>query len=158
MTPVVLPQVFAAFVPGRAAPKGSMRVMPNGRVMQDNARTEEWQAEVTGVCRRIVARTPGRPGRWIHLEGYPIEVPVSVELCFAFLRPAKPRFEWPGTVDTGDLDKLTRCVFDALSVGKPEKPGAGVYRDDALVCQSAQSAVFVTELAQVGVSIQVIPL
>lgn len=157
MTAVVLPQVFMAFVPGRAVPKGSWLVDPNGHFRGQGA-VDEWQAMVTGVCRRIVARSPGRPGRWVWLEGYPIQVPVLVELCFAFMRPAKPRFEWPGTVDTGDLDKLTRCVFDALSVGDPKKPGAGVYQDDALVCQSSQSAVFVTERAQVGVSIQVMPL
>ncbi len=138
------------FVPGRPAPKGSWTADPSGH-FRARASVDEWQAIVTGAARRQVAAGAGRPGRWVHYDGFPIQVPVSVDLCFSFLRPVKPQFDVPATTKTGDLDKLTRCVFDALT-------NAGVYADDALVCRSSQEAIYVDKPEEVGVWIQVMAL
>lgn len=64
------------------------------------------------------------PLRWQRLEG-----PVSVSVTFTFDRPKsapKSRPCWPVTRSSGDLDKLCRAVFDALT-------DAGVWRDDSQV-------------------------
>lgn len=140
--------LLQTFVPGRPAPKGSMDVMPNGRLMQNNERSDEWQATVANACRREVATLPGRPGRWVMQDGYPVTSPVVVSLVFAFLMPSKPKFPVPATVKTGDIDKLTRAVLDALTV-------AGVYADDALVCESHQWARYVPTKDLEGVAIEV---
>lgn len=61
---------------------------------------------------------------WQRLDG-----PVTVSVVFTFDRPRsapKSRPCWPTTRSSGDLDKLVRAVFDALT-------DAGVWRDDAQV-------------------------
>ncbi|MCW2897777.1 MAG: putative Holliday junction resolvase [Streptosporangiaceae bacterium] len=58
-----------------------------------------------------------------------LEGPVSVDVVFTFDRPRsapKSRPCWPITRSSGDLDKLERAVFDALT-------DAGVWRDDSQV-------------------------
>lgn len=55
--------------------------------------------------------------------------PVSLVLIFTFSRPAKPHADWPEHhAQKPDLDNLTKAAMDALT-------DAGVWRDDALVCQ-----------------------
>lgn len=54
---------------------------------------------------------------------------MSVEVVFTFDRPKaapKSRPCWPTTRSSGDIDKLQRAVFDALT-------DAGVWRDDSQV-------------------------
>lgn len=58
-----------------------------------------------------------------------LEGPVAVEVVFTFDRPKsapKSRPCWPITRSSGDLDKLQRALFDALT-------DAGVWRDDSQV-------------------------
>jgi Holliday junction resolvase RusA-like endonuclease len=58
-----------------------------------------------------------------------LEGPVSVDVVFTFDRPkAAPNSRpcWPVTRSSGDLDKLQRALFDALT-------DAGVWRDDSQV-------------------------
>jgi Holliday junction resolvase RusA-like endonuclease len=58
-----------------------------------------------------------------------LEGPVSVDVLFTFDPPKsapKSRRCWPITRSSGDLDKLQRAVFDALT-------DAGVWRDDSQV-------------------------
>lgn len=60
-----------------------------------------------------------------------LEGPVQVEVAFTFDRPKsapKRRPCWPVTRSSGDVDKLVRAVFDALT-------DAGVWRDDAQVVE-----------------------
>lgn len=143
--------VLDCFVAGRPRPKGSMDPTKSGYLKPNNKHVEEWQATVANACRREVATLPGRPGRWVMQDGYPILSPVSVTLAFMFKRPAKPKFEVPATTGTGDLDKLTRCIFDALTV-------AQVYGDDAQVCFSMQTATWVLDTLAEGVHIRVATL
>ncbi len=61
--------------------------------------------------------------------GYTFEGPVSVDATFVFERPAAAsRRLFPHTRSSGDLDKLTRMLLDALT-------SAQVLRDDSLVCE-----------------------
>lgn len=61
------------------------------------------------------------PAGWVPLDG-----PIRVVLLFALPRPAKPKYPWPIGANSGDVDKLTRAVFDALT-------DAGVWADDSRV-------------------------
>lgn len=124
-------ELLKAWVPGRPAPKGSVDVLPNGRVRQANPRAKAWQAEVARVCRAAITYEPetGRPGKRGALRpGWPINHPVRVDLEFWFKRPQKPAHAFPATIGTGDLDKLVRLVLDALTA-------ASVYVDDARVVE-----------------------
>lgn len=59
----------------------------------------------------------------------PYPGPVYLQLVFALPKPAsapKSRRTWPIGARSGDVDKLTRAVMDALT-------DAGVWRDDAQV-------------------------
>lgn len=58
---------------------------------------------------------------WVKLQG-----PVRVVLLFALRRPQKPKYRWPIGKTAGDVDKLTRAVFDALT-------DAAVWEDDGQV-------------------------
>lgn len=71
------------------------------------------------------------------LAGGPIDIPLGVELFFTLERPATvPLWKrwWPFMRGSGDVDKLVRCVFDALTVPK-KHPERGVLADDAIVCE-----------------------
>ncbi len=76
----------------------------------------------------------------------PLREPVAVELRFQFERPKNHYHQrkagpvlradapvWCDTITTGDLDKLTRACFDALTM-------AGWYDDDTRVVESHQWA------------------
>jgi len=121
------------FVAGRPAPKGSLQFVTKAHVCEDNANTVPWLRTVEAVCRRAVAVPQGRPGRWVPLAGYPYAAPVRVETRFAFNAPKGGTWPVPATIATGDLDKLNRAVFDALTA-------SGVYADDALVVDLVSSA------------------
>ncbi len=140
-------KLLDVFVPGRPAPKGSMKDRGNGTMVNDNPATRPWQSTVADVAREAVASCPGRPGAWVWREGYPHDGPVAVWLDFWFQRPVKPRFATPATRDTGDIDKLVRCVFDALEEAK-------VITDDARVVSLVANAQYALGVGA-GVSIRI---
>lgn len=94
------------FCGGRPATKGSTRpfVKHNGKLgtRSDNARTGPWSLAVAWSARAAGVREllPG---------------PVSLGLVFYFDRPASNRDPYPTKRSSGDVDKLTRCVLDALT-------------------------------------------
>ena len=119
------------FVPGHPVGQGSKRHVGHGVMIESSPRTRPWRATVTAAA--IEARG-GRPA-----------IIGPVWFCFTstfarpashfgtgrnagVLRPGAPAF--PATRASGDADKLTRAIFDALT-------DAGVWRDDAQVCTMA---------------------
>ena len=71
------------------------------------------------------------------LAGGPLNHPIGVELLFTLERPETvPLWKrwWPFTRGSGDIDKLARCVLDALTVPR-KAPERGVLADDAIVCE-----------------------
>lgn len=111
---------------GTPAPKGSLRHVGRGVLVESSARLRPWRAAVTAAA--VDAAGPG----W-----EPIDGPIHVEVGFEFARPAshygtgrntarlRPGAPaYPAT--RPDLDKLVRAVLDALG-------DAGVWRDDARV-------------------------
>ena len=115
-------------VDGRAIPKGSMRHVGGGR-MVDQTNVRPWMRAV-GAAAIVAANSTGL---------WQITTPVEVEVCAYFSRPANQyrtgRYAGllrddappvPCTRAQGDADKLVRAVLDALEQ-------AGVLADDSLV-------------------------
>jgi Holliday junction resolvase RusA-like endonuclease len=104
---------------GLPVPQGSKSATVRGGravMFEDNKSTHRW--------RRLIVRTVAAD----------IDVaprffgPVTIAVTFTFPRPrsAPRRVVWPATRSSGDLDKLLRALFDALTT-------AGVWEDDARV-------------------------
>jgi len=104
-------------VGGTPVPKGSMRHIGNGR-MVDQTKVKPWMNLIRKAAIEIA-------------RGETISLPCSVEVEFRFARPkaAKNRL-YPHLRSVGDIDKLSRAVLDALQGTKTE---AGLLTDDSLV-------------------------
>lgn len=96
MTAVVLT------VYGTPAPKGSMRSLGKGVMVDSNAHVAPWRSMIA----QAVLAQPVRD-----LDG-----PLSVELTVTVRRPgrASKAKDQPITRASGDVDKHVRCVLDAL--------------------------------------------
>lgn len=110
-------EALVVTVYGKPVTQGS-KVRTRWSVRDDNAdRLRPWREAVKQAALDVLA---GRE----RLEG-----PVSVVVTFTFDRPKsapKTRPCWPITRSSGDVDKLQRAIFDALT-------DAGVWRDDSQV-------------------------
>jgi crossover junction endodeoxyribonuclease RusA len=118
---------FLVTVYGKPVTQGS-KVRTRWSMRDDNAeRLRPWREAVKQAALDAVA---GRD----RLDG-----PVSVAVVFSFDPPKsapKCRRVWPTTRSSGDVDKLVRAVFDALT-------DAGVWRDDSQVVRLTASKVHV---------------
>jgi Holliday junction resolvase RusA-like endonuclease len=96
------------FVPGKPEPKGSAKAFVRGNraiVVADNKETQrDWTAFVRDAARQVWgSRTP-------------IDGPVRVVVDFVQPRRASaPKRSTPAHTRKPDGDKLTRCVWDALT-------------------------------------------
>jgi hypothetical protein len=125
---------------GKPRPKGSLKVVgPAGRggVKEANKYTAPWRESVMWAATRAIGvygRTTG--DRFVRIDG-----PVEVEVVFSFDKPAsapKTRETWPVTRSTYDVDKLQRCLFDALT-------DAGVFTDDSRVIRVVAAKAYCGE-------------
>lgn len=113
--------VFAVY--GIPAPKGSLRYVGKGhKPLEDNPNTPTWLA--------VVAHHAHKATRDL---AEPITEPVVVDITVTLARPAtvKPLDRpWPSkqSAGHGDVDKLARCILDALQQ-------AQVLLNDALVVE-----------------------
>lgn len=123
MTAFPLPDLgLVITVHGRPKPKGSMRHVGKGRMVEQVAGSGDWRTDMKLAAMNAVALAPD-PRR------YPLDCPVRVEATFTFPRPAsapKGRVTWPITRSSGDPDKLARNACDSLV-------DAGVLADDARI-------------------------
>jgi Holliday junction resolvase RusA-like endonuclease len=106
-------------VDGTPKPKGSMRHVGNGRMVEQLAGSAPWRERVLWAAKE--AATAAALDR---LDGS-----VWVTAHFYFTPPKsapKRRVWWPTTRTSGDLDKLLRNLFDALV-------DAGIIRDDSQI-------------------------
>lgn len=104
------------FVSGVPVPQGSKRHVGNGRMIESSRRLKPWRDRVICVAKQEA-----------EVLGGPLTGPLTVGAHFFFERPKRSKFEDPIGRGIGDGDKLTRAVWDALTLG-------GLIADDALVC------------------------
>lgn len=112
------PTTLVVAVTGRPATQGSKRHGKGGRGMfEANPRTKGWRADIVAAAREAMGTG------WHTYTG-----PVAVHAVFTFARPKRPARKWPWPCNraSGDLDKLLRALFDALT-------DAYVWRDDSQV-------------------------
>lgn len=105
--------IFNAFVPGKPLPKGSLRHVGNGRLIEQT-KVKGWMGDI----RAHIAE---------HYQDGPLfTTPVSALVTFHFPRPAAAKNRlYPHMRSAGDIDKLVRAVLDALQ--------PSVLADDSLV-------------------------
>lgn len=103
--------------------------MKDGRLVlavkaSNEKRLKAWRKHVTLIARH----SQGAPRT-------PLVGPVEVELLFTFVRGASSKSdpEWCDNTATGDIDKLTRAAFDALT-------DAGWWDDDTRACRLVAEA------------------
>jgi Holliday junction resolvase RusA-like endonuclease len=100
---------------GTPRPKGSMRHVGNGRMIEQLAGSGDWRQDVITTAHvKILGR-----------DGFPYAGPVVVDIVLEFRPPKKPGI-YPHTRSSGDIDKHARNILDALQ-------DAGVIKDDAAV-------------------------
>ncbi len=100
------------FVAGTPITQGSKKLGRAGRlstiIETRDAELKPWRE---GVAAEARAHAAGRPG-------YPLAGPVSVALAFGLQRPAsapKRKRTWPISARSGDIDKLSRAILDAIT-------------------------------------------
>ena len=115
---------------GSPAPQGSKKFMGKtklgrGILLETSDKTTPWRADVMTAARGVLDEL-GRPA--------PIDGPIIARMVFSFARPASvKRSKRPFPSVYPDLSKLIRSTEDALTA-------AGVWRDDALVCEYTRQA------------------
>ncbi len=111
-----MPNSYSFFAAGKPAPQGSKKVhrYVKGRAIlgESSAAVNPWRAVISISAHKL------QPAQW-HAK-----LPVSLTLTFVFARP-KSHFRANGNLKgnapqhcvkrIGDLDKLCRAVFDALT-------------------------------------------
>lgn len=90
-------------VPGRPAPKGSLRHVGKGRLVEQVKASAPWRHAVAAAAAQA-ATSQG----WTTPTG-----PVEVVACVRIPLLKRPR-RWPTTRSSGDVDKHARNLLDAL--------------------------------------------
>jgi Holliday junction resolvase RusA-like endonuclease len=93
-------------VQGKPSPKGSLRHVGHGRLIEQVAGSKPWRQKVDAAARVAVVETG-----W--LLSYTGAVQVDIDLYLARPKSAPNRI-WPTTRSSGDVDKHARNILDAL--------------------------------------------
>lgn len=119
---------------GLPSPQGSKTKMPNGAMVEGGSkvardRQRDWRTTVAQTARDIAAS----------LDDAPLDEALRCVVQFRFPMPTsrKASIKAEGIAaktSAPDLDKLMRALGDGLQAG-------GLIRDDARICESAQSKV-----------------
>jgi Holliday junction resolvase RusA-like endonuclease len=105
-------------IPGACPPKGSRTPVGRGRATRESStRVGPW----TEAARQVMQDAYGQP--LARFEG-----PVYVSPLFVIKRPKATEFPFPTDPKIGDLDKMLRCLLDALTKAR-------VIEDDRFVVE-----------------------
>lgn len=121
-------------VEGHPAPQGSKRHVGNGRMIEASKRLHPWRDLVIAKVRENAEL----------IEQF--NQPIRVSLEFRIPRPQKPKHELPISRQAGDIDKLSRAILDALTIG-------GLIMDDSLVVHLTASKRYTPTLPGVTIKI-----
>jgi len=141
-------------VDGIPAPQGSKRSLGNGIMIESSKKVRPWRTDVKEAAKAAY-------------QGPPINQPVHITVTFWFARPKshyrtgryshllKPNAPmWATSFTQGDLDKLLRSTFDALSF----MSGGCIIRDDSLVVSVKATKKYACDRFPPGASIGVAPV
>jgi Holliday junction resolvase RusA-like endonuclease len=126
---------------GDPKPKGSMRHVGKGRMVEQVAGSKPWR-EAVKYAALVYLHGDEKPLRnetfptWIPLDG-----PICCEITYTVRKPTsapKTRISWPITRSSGDVDKVARNCLDALV-------DAGVMGDDSQVVELTVRKVYPDE-------------
>lgn len=112
------PALTVTVINHRPAPQGSKRHVGRGRLVEQSLRVKPWREAVHSAALEVMENR-------LILDG-----PLSVEVVFTVRKPASApkRVSWPITRDSGDIDKLLRSTFDALTT-------SGAIADDSRIVE-----------------------
>jgi len=129
------PYDLSFFAPGVPAPKGSLDAVPVGRGSRkvymragNQPAQDRWASAIRTAAREAIG---GMLGRVTHARAIVFPYEYRVEVICQFVIPERPRVHAETDLGAGDLDKLQRCVWDALT--------GVVYVDDRQVTVSGAS-------------------
>lgn len=120
--------ILNIFVPGIPKPKGSLRHVGKGRLVEQLAGSPDWRSTVRHEAHRHV-RCCTDPTCGYLKDRFPNTAALGVNAQLYFAKPKsapKTREIEPVTRSSGDIDKHARNLLDALV-------DAGVMRDDSQV-------------------------
>lgn len=129
-------------VHGEPKPKGSMRHVGKGRMVEQVSASRPWREAVKCAaldqhpCDQPSSDDPQQQRCVLPLEG-----PLCCEITYTVRKPAsapKTRVTWPITRSSGDADKVARNCLDALV-------DAGVMHDDSQVVELTVRKVYPDE-------------
>lgn len=126
---LIIEPLLSIHVVGTPRPKGSLRHVGNGRMVEQLKHSPDWRRAVVDTANRAIACDCTDPTCHSLKPGYPNEGPVEVQVELLFNKPKsapKTRPILPTSRATGDADKHARNIFDALQ-------DAGVIKDDSQV-------------------------
>jgi crossover junction endodeoxyribonuclease RusA len=116
--------LLSVFIPGTAKPKGSLRHVGGGHLVEQVIGSAEWKRIVADRAR--AARSGGCAP---HLGAVEVEA-----IVYVAKPPSAPASRvLPIKRSSGDSDKHARNLLDALGSPTPRFRGAGIYNDDSQV-------------------------
>jgi len=108
---------------GTARPKGSMRHVGKGILIESSREGPSWRTAVKDAARTEMLKLEGGP--------FPLDGPLAIDLTITCNKPAsapKRQETYPCWRSTGDIDKLQRNIFDAVV-------DAGAIADDSRIVE-----------------------
>lgn len=129
------------FVKGAPKPKGSMRHVGKGRMVEQVKGSTDWKDAVSKAVReKVLDETNEVPINYIG--------PVSVSLIFLLPQPKSRKGKQATSQRDGDVDKHSRNVLDSLQAG-------GLLKNDSQVVELYARKQY--DEASIGVVIRVKP-
>jgi len=123
---------------GQPKPKGSLRHVGHGRMVEQLGGSKPWRVAVCEATRTTMDRTFSPI--LLALRAAPLHVEATITVAKPKSAP-KRRQTWPVTRSSGDADKHARNLLDAIT-------DAGLINDDSQVVEVAAPVAFRGHMAR----------